>query len=106
MASRVVYTPVSTTGDASPLLSDKRAFSDDESTDFKLLPRRRERFIFLHWIMHIASFVVIAVLVIRVWVSEPLQARCHKLFNYYCMIFNRRLFVTHGISLMLPQQRP
>jgi len=85
MASRLVYTPVSTEDASPPLLSDKEEYSDDESADYRLV-RRNSRLAVLHWVAHGLSLAVIVVLALRIWDNEPLQSRCHKLFNYYCMV--------------------
>jgi hypothetical protein len=85
MAAPILYTPVLTEDTSPPLLYNKEASSDDESTEYTVV-RRRRKLTILHWIAHGINLAVIVVLAIRVWTSEPLQSRCHKLFNYYCII--------------------
>jgi hypothetical protein len=84
MATPILYTPVHTEDTSPPPLYNKEASSDDESTEYTVV--RRRKLTILHWIAHGINLAVIVFLAIRVWASEPLQSRCHKLFNYYCMI--------------------
>jgi hypothetical protein len=106
MASPILYTPVFTEDDSSSLLYDKEASSDDKSTECTVI-RRRTKLTILHWIAHSINLAVILVLAIRVWTSEPLQSRCHKLFNYYCMTSYGLSSIVHRLQLThLPQQLP
>ena len=94
MANPILYTPVHTEDTSPPPLYNKEASSDDESTEYTVV-RRRRKLTILHWIAHGINLAVIVVLAIRVWASEPLQSRCHKLFNYYCMISHGLLSNAH-----------
>jgi hypothetical protein len=93
MASQIDYASVPT-DDTSPPLYNKEASSDDESTEYTVVRRKRSLTI-LHWIAHGVNLTLIVILAIRVLASEPLQSRCHKLFNYYCMISYGLFSIAH-----------